>query len=195
MAALEVVHRRIVQAGLGEACLELHSTKANKRAVMKELAASLDASLQSVAAPTISTQRLPQVRNTLSKYVTAVHDPFGTLAISPYRAYGELGRVLNAPRASYSGTADKVTLDQLNQAVRDLQDLTATSAPIGIPSEPPGVIVRGLFIQRMIWRTLDLSPTHCQNKLRQFSVVQRSPVKSLDFLNCEHFKTSTPLSQ
>lgn len=51
MAALEVVHRRIVQAGLGEACLELHSTKANKRAVMKELAASLDASLQSVAAP------------------------------------------------------------------------------------------------------------------------------------------------
>jgi very-short-patch-repair endonuclease len=135
MAALEVVHRRIVQAGLGEACLELHSTKANKRAVMKELAASLDASLQSIAAPTISTQRLPQVRNTLSEYVTAVHDPFGTLAMSPYRAYGELGRVLNAPRASYSGPANKVTFDQLNQTVRDLQDLTATSAPIGIPSE------------------------------------------------------------
>ena len=102
---------------------------------MKELAASLDASLQSVAAPTISTQRLPQVRNTLSEYVAAVQDPFGTLAMSPYRAYGELGRVLSAPRASISGAVDKVTLDQLNQAVRDLQDLAATSAPIGIPSE------------------------------------------------------------
>jgi hypothetical protein len=85
MAALEVVHRRIVQAGLGEACLELHSTKANKRSVMKELAASLDASLQSVAAPTISTQRLPQVRNTLSEYVAAVHNPCGTLSMSPIR--------------------------------------------------------------------------------------------------------------
>jgi predicted ATP-dependent serine protease len=46
MAALQVVHSRLVNAGLGEFCLELHSTKANKRAVMQELAASLDASLQ-----------------------------------------------------------------------------------------------------------------------------------------------------
>ena len=46
MAALEVVHNRLVQASLGEFCLELHSTKANKRAVMKELAAALDASFQ-----------------------------------------------------------------------------------------------------------------------------------------------------
>ena len=51
MAALEVVHSRLVQAGLGEFCLELHSTKANKRAVMKEIAAALDASLQRAAAP------------------------------------------------------------------------------------------------------------------------------------------------
>src|SRR5215813_3341928 len=68
MAALEVVHNRLVQAGLGEACLELHSTKANKRTVMKELAAALDASLQGIAAPTASTKRLPLVRTTLSEY-------------------------------------------------------------------------------------------------------------------------------
>src|SRR5258705_1374936 len=106
MAALEVVHNRIVHAGLGEACLELHSTKANKRAVMKELASSLDASLQNVAAPTTSTQRLPQVRNTLSEYVQAVHEPYGTLGISPYRAYGELGRVLAAPRLKFLASVE-----------------------------------------------------------------------------------------
>src|SRR5690606_23393280 len=34
MAALNVVHRRLEEAGLGEFCLELHSTKTNKRSVL-----------------------------------------------------------------------------------------------------------------------------------------------------------------
>src|SRR2546422_1962808 len=59
MAALQVVHSRLRAAGLDEFCLEMHSTKANKRLVMQELAAALDASLQQVSAPTLSTQRLP----------------------------------------------------------------------------------------------------------------------------------------
>jgi hypothetical protein len=137
MAALEVVHNRLVQAGLAESCLELHSTKANKRTVMAEIARSLDASLQGVAAPTASTQRIPQVRSTLSEYVNAVHTPFGLLGISPYRAYGNLGDVIDAPRLNYAGPADAVTLDQLEQTVRDLNDLAATSVPIGLPSVHP----------------------------------------------------------
>lgn len=134
MAALDVVHNRLVQAGLGDSCLELHSTKANKRTVMTEIARALDASLQGIAAPTASTQRIPQVRATLSDYVAALHTPFGLLAISPYRAYGDLGKVIDAPRFAYSGAADAVTFDQLEQSMRDLEDLTATSAPIGVPA-------------------------------------------------------------
>ena len=137
MAALEVVHNRLVQAGLAESCLELHSTKANKRTVMAEIARALDASLQGVAAPTASTQRIPQVRATLSEYVKAVHTPFGLLGISPYRAYGSLGEVISAPRFNYARPADAVTFDQLEQTVRDLNDLAATSSPIGLPSEHP----------------------------------------------------------
>ena len=38
MAALEVVYKRLCAVGLGEFCLELHSHKANKREVIKELA-------------------------------------------------------------------------------------------------------------------------------------------------------------
>jgi len=137
MAALEVVHNRLVQAGLGEACLELHSTKANKRTVMKELAAALDASLQGIAAPTASTQRLPLVRTTLSDYVKAVHTPYGVLGIAPYRAYGALGRVLSAPRLKYNGPVEALSLDQVDQTVRDLQDLAAASTVIGTPAEHP----------------------------------------------------------
>jgi hypothetical protein len=97
MAALSVVHARLVAAGLGEFCLELHSTKANKRAVMQALGAALDASLQGVAAPTASTERLPAVRATLADYVRAVHAPHGALGASPYQGYGEYGRVMGAP--------------------------------------------------------------------------------------------------
>lgn len=137
MAALEVVYRRLVQAGLGEFCLELHSTKANKRAVMQELAATLDASLQQVALPTVSTDRLPHVRQMLSEYVQAVHTPYGTLGLSPYRAYGELGQVYAAPRVRYDGQVDGVTLDQLHQTVQNLQELAATATVIGVPAQHP----------------------------------------------------------
>jgi len=145
MAALEVVHNRLVQAGLGESCLELHSTKANKRTVMAEIARALDASLQGIAAPTASTQRIPQVRATLSEYVKAVHTPFGLLGVSPYRAYGSLGKVISAPRFNYARPADAVTLDQLEQTVRDLNDLAATSLPIGLPSAHPWRDATGTF--------------------------------------------------
>ena len=43
MAALEVVHRRLRQIGLEEACLELHSNKANKKAVLEQLRSALEA--------------------------------------------------------------------------------------------------------------------------------------------------------
>ena len=41
MAALEVVHGRLERLGLSAICLELHSHKANKKAVLDELARTL----------------------------------------------------------------------------------------------------------------------------------------------------------
>jgi hypothetical protein len=133
MAALSVVHARLVAAGLGEFCLELHSTKANKRAVMQALGAALDASLQGVAAPTASTERLPKVRAALTDYVRALHEPFGALGATPYQGYGEYGRVRQAPRVAELGFIDGITREQFEQTVRDLGDLAAAAEPIGVP--------------------------------------------------------------
>ncbi len=58
-----------------------------------------------------------------------------TLGISPFRAYGELGRVLTASRLKYDGSIENITRGQLEQTVRDLEDLAATSTPIGVPTE------------------------------------------------------------
>ncbi len=44
MAALDVVHRRLEEIGLGKFCLELHSHKANKKAVLAQLKEASEAS-------------------------------------------------------------------------------------------------------------------------------------------------------
>jgi KaiC/GvpD/RAD55 family RecA-like ATPase len=93
MAALDVVHSRLVKAGLGEFCLELHSTKASKRTVMRSLAAAIDASLQPVATSVQAGAALPAVRTTLNDYVRALHTPHGTLGMSPFAVYGALAPV------------------------------------------------------------------------------------------------------
>lgn len=131
MAALEVVHRRLVEAGLGEFCLELHSSKANKRAVMKELSAALDASLLPVAGAAGAGKRLPEVRHALAEYVKAVHEPFGALGKSPYAVAGELGSVLQAPKIKLNADLSAVTSHALSAAERALKDLELHAREVG----------------------------------------------------------------
>ena len=137
MAALEVVYSRLVEAGLGEFCLELHSTKANKRAVMRELALALDASLQRQRVEESATARIAAVRAELTAYADAVHGPHGALGLSPYQAYGELGRVLEAPKLKFTKPIENVTRAHLADAERDLLDLAEAAQPVGKPSEHP----------------------------------------------------------
>lgn len=137
MAALQVVHSRLVEAGLGECCLELHSTKANKRAVVDELARSLDVSLAPAASDRGASQRIGAVRSTLTEYVRALHAPYGMLNTSPFAAYGVLARVYAAPRIKYDGPVESLTRAEVDQAERALNDLSASAAQIGIPALHP----------------------------------------------------------
>lgn len=137
MAALDVVHRRLVEAGLGEFCLELHSSKANKRAVMKDLSAALDASLLPIASGAAAGRRLPEVRGVLAEYVKAVHEPWGSLAKSPYLVAGELGLLLDAPKVPLKRDIDGVTADALTAAERALADFATHGAVVGVVSKHP----------------------------------------------------------
>src|ERR1041384_6278751 len=137
MAALEVVYHRLVAAGLGEFCLELHSTKANKRAVMRELAAALDASLQKPQTEATATGRIETVRAELTAYAEAVHAPHGLLQMSPYQVYGELERVLAAPKLKFTKDVDAVTRATLADTERDLRDLAEAAQAVGVPAAHP----------------------------------------------------------
>jgi very-short-patch-repair endonuclease len=78
MAALEVVKRRLDALGLGAACLELHSNKANKKSLHDELRHTLALGRPAAAAALDERiAQLPPLRNQLNTYTLAVNTPLG----------------------------------------------------------------------------------------------------------------------
>jgi hypothetical protein len=74
MAALEVVYNRLRHVGLGNFCLELHSHKANKRAVVAELRRCLE-ERHEAGSDGEEFHNLSQRRDQLNRYVEALHRP------------------------------------------------------------------------------------------------------------------------
>ncbi|QNF32737.1 DUF3320 domain-containing protein [Adhaeribacter swui] len=90
MAALEVVKRRLDKVGLGEACLELHSHKTNKKEVTKELARTLNLGKPKVKEQESELNLLLQLRERLNSYCEAVNKPIAQSDLTTYDVYGEL---------------------------------------------------------------------------------------------------------
>lgn len=138
MAALEVVYRRLVNEGLGEFCLELHSTKANKRSVMEKIRNTLDSSLEDIPVPQEAREKLPRIRQELTDYIKAVHDPYGELNKKPFEIYGELQKFLDAPKAHLKKDILGYTQEQIDEALRHSKDITSiVNNDIGSPKNHP----------------------------------------------------------
>ncbi|GIZ53702.1 DUF3320 domain-containing protein [Noviherbaspirillum aridicola] len=74
MAALEVVHRRLNSLGLGAFCLELHSSKAKKAEVLKQLGTALEAATsKTVKEWEMEAERLGVLRQELNGVAGALH--------------------------------------------------------------------------------------------------------------------------
>ena len=96
---------------------------------------ALDLTLESVPRQTASTQRLPDVRRTLAEYADAVHVPWGTLQVSPWHGYGQLGLVLDAKRLALTGPVDgEATPETFERARRGLRP-----GPISLTDTHPGL--------------------------------------------------------
>ncbi len=133
MVALEVVHRRLRDAGLGPLCLELHSRAANKRTVAEELARTLNGS---VAEPFVAvvTEQLTNARDTLNYAADDLHTPIGHSALTPFEAVGALARAkglgIRPPSVSFPG-ADGWTPAEFDEVVTSAEILAAMSQERG----------------------------------------------------------------
>ncbi|WP_456269651.1 DUF3320 domain-containing protein [Kushneria sp. AK178] len=88
-AALEVVHRRLAAHGLGDAVLELHSNKADRKSILSQLGRSWERATQGSEAEWIKvTDELSVTRDQLNTYVAALHER-GTQGFSVFQAIGE----------------------------------------------------------------------------------------------------------
>ena len=77
MAALSVVHERLVKSGLRDVCLELHSKTANKKSTLGEIARTLSQAAARPNAPGAPTA-LREARDRLNALAALLHRPIGT---------------------------------------------------------------------------------------------------------------------
>jgi very-short-patch-repair endonuclease len=90
MAALEVVKRRLDAIGLGPACLELHSNKTNKKAVIEELRRTMQVREPQMPRVDSELATLGDTRRRLNDYCSAVNLPVANSNETPCSLYGRL---------------------------------------------------------------------------------------------------------
>lgn len=93
MAALEVVKRRLDYAGVGDACLELHSNKANKRILLEELKRTAALGAPRGDFESTLNYRLLTARDALNSHAARLHRRHGASGLTPYQVIGELARL------------------------------------------------------------------------------------------------------
>ncbi|MCX2842992.1 DUF4011 domain-containing protein [Microbulbifer thermotolerans] len=135
-AALEVVHRRLKDIGLGQFCLELHSNKAKKTDVLDQLRASWNsASQSSVNDWKVEAERLKALRDRLNQVVNALHRRHRN-GLTAHYAIGI--KVRDADLAA------KVKLSWPNAAYHDetqLEKLRETAQLLGVQAKAVGSLV------------------------------------------------------
>lgn len=139
MAALEVVKRRLENVGLGALCLELHSNKANKKAVLEELGRTLALTRPADIDAAAGIEELDRLRNQLNAHVQRMHAPEGVAQWSPYAILGALARLLpRVGRPDYTlPDAPHWTRADLDARIGTVRELCERLPRIGDPALHP----------------------------------------------------------
>ena len=118
IAALEVVKRRLDERGLGDFCLECHSSKANRKTVLEELRSCLEIPAEKYDDVQPKLDEAKRKRDSLNAYVRSVHRPRPPLGMSPFEVYGRLSR-LQRTGANLRSNCPLPDPGTINQAILD----------------------------------------------------------------------------
>lgn len=191
MAALEVVKRRLDQAGVGDACLELHSNKANKRGLLAELQHTWELGAPKGESGSSVTQRLTDARDQLNAHPVRIHRVFEPYSLSPFQVIGHLARLRRqgmTPSDIELPAAAQWTPEARELAKSILVELAERIKDIGLPKYHPwyGVGLTGitpLDLERLTTRLTSTNAELVELRASMDSiagVLERTPPPSLD---------------
>ncbi len=130
MAALDVVKRRLDKAGVGDACLELHSHTANKKALLHELRRTVQLGRPQATRGRFNLAQYTQLRDQLTAYCNAVNEPIGDSEYTPQQLMGELVAIRRALGDTPMPPFESVTGSRGMLGRRDVQRLHAPVAAL-----------------------------------------------------------------
>lgn len=119
MAALSVVHDRLVKVGLRDICLELHSRSANKKSVLAELARTIVAAQAAPDAPPAPVD-LTAARDTLNGIAEELHREIGASGETPFSVLSRQARYIGM-----GARAPKLATERLVELGRQDEDAIA----------------------------------------------------------------------
>lgn len=144
MAALEVVQKRLSALGIQDFCLELHSNKATKKAVLDQLKRGLEIGVWGMKTDyDKKIQDIRNMRSELDAYVKALHRkrPFGKSLrqlMDIYEMIPELNKSVRFDQA-YAST---LTESDLDHQAYSLERLIAAGKGVGHPHNHPLMAVQ-----------------------------------------------------
>lgn len=138
LAALEVVKRRLDQVRLGAACLELHSNKANKRALLEELRLTWNLSplAEEDSGPIV--RQLTERRDLLNAHALRLHQELLPSKLTPYEVFGNLVRLRREGHVKAHIRLDSPiewAWDRVGENQKLLQDLFDRVRTMGVPDQ------------------------------------------------------------
>ncbi len=138
MAALNVVRENLNRIGLGHLSLELHSHKANKKAVLQDLQETFEAGVRAAPETAIPEQQLRAARDLLNAHAGRMHTPLEPSGITPFQAFAKLGRLGDAAPSAPDFKMPQATdwsAFEIEERARRLERLAAHAGAMGPFSE------------------------------------------------------------
>ncbi len=140
LAALEVVKRRLKKEGLGDVCLELHSNKSHKRAVVEEIGRTWKLGRPKEDDLEGIVPNLEHHRGVLNAHAHFLHERQLPCNLTPYQVIGHL-TTLGEKGQESAGIAipgaETWTPENRLERSRLVRDLGERLAQIGLPSSHP----------------------------------------------------------
>jgi very-short-patch-repair endonuclease len=138
LAALEVVKRRLTANGLGALCLELHSNKANKKAVLEDIGKTWKLGRPVTGGHEKLFATLHELRGKLNLHCAILHCTMEPSGLTAFRILGQLAKLRQAgwqaPDLVFDG-AEKWTEETTGKNRQAVNELSSRVAIIGPPSQ------------------------------------------------------------